>query len=106
MTQLNIFDYAAAVTAREVAVNQVLGHNAKWSEVAMAALRSFAGRVGRSFTTEDFRVANLVAPPGHPNAWGALFNGAAKKGIIRQVGFARPANVRSHSSVVMTWESV
>lgn len=104
MTQLDIFDHAAAEAARDAGIAQTLGHNVKWSTVAMDSLRVFAARVGRAFTTEDFRVSGLVALPNSSNAWGALFCGAAKKGIIRQVGYTRPANVRSHSSVVMTWE--
>jgi predicted deacylase len=102
--QLDLLEYAAAEAARDRGVAKVLGNNGKWSDGAMSALQYFAGACGRAFTTEEFRRAALVDAPAHPNAWGALFNGAAKRGIIRQVGWSRPSNVKSHASVVMTWE--
>ena len=105
MTQMDIFDYAASLEARAAGCQQVLDHNLTWSERALDALRSFAAR-GYVFTTEDFRQSGLIDPPAHSNVWGAFFTNAARKGIIRQVGYGRPSNVRSHASVVMTWEAV
>ncbi len=102
MQQLSFDD---ALKAQQQGIHQVMSHSLKWSDVALDALKAFAVRIGKPFTTEDFRQSALVPEPHHPNAWGAIFNAAARKGVIRQVGFSRPSNIKSHASVVMTWEA-
>lgn len=102
MHQLSFED---AMQAQQRGTAQVISNAPRWADLALEAIKAFAARIGRPFTTEDFRQSALVPDPRHPNAWGAVFNAASRRGVIRQVGFTRPSNVKSHASVVMTWEA-
>ena len=55
-----------------------------WKEAALAIIKAMASS-GMSFSAEDVR--QLAGdPPNHPNAFGAIFNAAAKTGLIIRIG--------------------
>ena len=64
-------------------------------------------RSGREFTGVEVRDRAKViglAPPQHPNAWGAAMGGAARDGIIRATGaYVKSPVVSRHSAVVAVW---
>lgn len=104
--QLDIFDYAESLQKRDEGIQSILAGNVRWSDVAIDALAAFARKIGRQFTMEDFKAAGMVPEPDHHNAWGALCNVAARKGLIRSVGFARAKSVKAHARVISVWEYV
>lgn len=70
----------------DIAMQQVLSHNASWKDVAMNAI------IGLPFATEgtfeDFRnkIVGTTGEPGHHNAWGALANVLIRKGFLQDTG--------------------
>lgn len=60
-------------------------------------------REGYQFTSEDI-TATIGMPPNHPNAVGAILNGATKSGLIRRVGYVQSVRPRSHAAVISLWE--
>ncbi len=55
-----------------------------WKDAALAIIKAMASS-GMTFHAEDVR--GLVGdPPNHPNAFGAVFNAAAKTGLIIRIG--------------------
>jgi hypothetical protein len=73
-----------------------------WSARAMSALRRYLaegpGRDG-AFLAEQFvdwtKTADVAQPP-EPRAWGAVISTAARRGLIRRIGYA-PANTSNRS---------
>jgi hypothetical protein len=108
MTQ-PLFDFAAAERGRDAGMAATLNKEdstppGKWSDRVRDAIVTYGRQARRAFTTEEIRRSGLIEEPHHSNCWGAAMNGALKSGLIRHVGYTRPANRKSHASVVMTWE--
>lgn len=102
--QLDIFD---ALRQREVGMDQVLlSPHEKYREVYMRSIAVLA-RGGAVFTADDAR-ALAGDPPTtcSPNVAGALFNAAAKAGLIEAVGFLRSGRVVGHGNRLLTWRGV
>lgn len=57
---------------------------------------------GGEFTAEDVR-AIAGDPPDHPNALGARFSSAAKRGEIVRVGFRIATRASRHSHPIAVW---
>lgn len=73
-------------------------HNWRQAIALLAAL-------GEPFTSDDVR--GIAGEPwNHPNACGALFNGAARDGLIRQVGYRKSERARLHSHPLTLWQGV
>ena len=59
---------------------------------------------GETFCADDARLMAGDPPAAcSPNLVGALFNHAAKAGLIRTVGFTRSARVKGHGNVLRWW---
>jgi len=102
--QLDIFE---AARQRDVAFDQVVEHsddtyrNKLWATIQALA----AG--GETFCADDARLMAGDPPAAcSTNLVGALFNHAAKAGLIRTVGFTRSARVVGHSNTVRMWRGV
>lgn len=70
----------------------------RWNQ-AIAAL----ARTGEEFTADDVRKI-AGAPTDHENAAGALFNGAARRGLIRRVGYRKSARDVLHAHPIAVWK--
>lgn len=76
-----------------------------WSMVARGYMELFARR-GTDFMAEDVRAyaeSRGFALPPDRRAWGSIFQRAAKKGIIRRVGYAPNKDPGSHCSPKSVW---
>jgi hypothetical protein len=74
-----------------------------WVERADAELNRLAAS-GERFTAET--LTGRVGMPSHPKAVGARFNAAAKRGLIRKVGFTRANRRAAHSRDLAVWQGV
>lgn len=82
---------------------QVEEHNEEWMHRAIEGIRALA-LTHDSFTTEDLRNSNMCRPPNHPNAWGAAFSAAAKRGLIVRAGYAKNRRASAHARIVTVWK--
>jgi hypothetical protein len=73
-----------------------------WADEAYAALRSFAMQHQR-FTSYDFRRACLIDPPTTAKAFGAVFQRAARAGLIVKIGY--DSHPERHLSPTVLWGS-
>ena len=74
-----------------------------WVEKADAELKRLAGS-GERFTAET--LTGRIGMPSHAKAVGARFNAAARKGLIRKVGFTRANRRAAHSRDLAVWEGI
>ena len=103
-------DLYAARIARDAGMSAALSHADRvtdgWAEIAAAALLVFA-RTHARFTAYDFRqayhAAGKPAPP-TDKAFGAVFQRAARDGVIERVGY-QPHPER-HASPTPVWQSL
>ncbi len=66
-----------------------------WKDAALAIIKAMASS-GMTFHAEDVR--GLVGdPPNHPNAFGAVFNVAAKTGLIIRIGDVMAKRDNAHA---------
>lgn len=83
-------------------VATVTEHNEAWMEEAIHAIDVLAfTRAGGTFTVEDLR--RLCPEPKSPNAWGAAFSVAAKKGLIVACGYTANKLPSAHARIVRVW---
>lgn len=83
------------------AANALLSAHTSWRLAAESTLARLAASA-REFTAEDV-TAVCGEPPGHHNAVGGLFIGAAKRKQIKAVGY-RPATRReAHGRILRVW---
>ena len=75
-----------------------------WTAAADEELRRLAA-TGEHFTS-DVLVGAIGAPETHYNAIGARINAAARKGIIRKVGFTKSSRETGHARTIAVWEGV
>lgn len=69
--------------------------------VVVQAIETLAA-TGRTFTSDDlWRLG--VPMPANPNALGALFSAARKRGVIECVGYQPSAREGRNASVVRVW---
>lgn len=71
-----------------------------WKDRADAAIKALAAE-GRDFTAEDVR--HLAGSPTHPNAFGSRFLSAARRGIIRKVGYRNSNRPSLHAHPIAVW---
>lgn len=103
-------DFDAARAAAEAGAQAAAAHADAvapgWTDRAYQALCAFA-RQARSFTSFDFRRAigslGLEKPP-TDKAYGAVFQRAARAGVIRKAGYA--PHPERHASPTPIWEAV
>lgn len=56
---------------------------------------------GREFAADD--VTAVCGQPAHPNATGARFSAASRRGIIEPVGYRQAVRKERHASRMLTW---
>jgi len=71
-----------------------------WKAKADAAIRSLAAS-GAEFGAEEVRA--IAGSPEHPNAFGSRFLQAAKRGLIRKVGYRNSSRPSLHAHPVAVW---
>jgi hypothetical protein len=57
---------------------------------------------GQPFTAEEVR--QIAGDPDRPNAFGAVFNTAARRGLIRKVDYQLATRKSRHRNLVTVWE--
>lgn len=84
--------------------NAESGTDPAWAQRFDARVRELAG-TGKKFTSED--VTSVVGlPPGHPNAIGARMNSAARRGLIKKVGYTEADRETRNAAIVAEWQGV
>ena len=95
-------DEAASLAERDAgAKNALLSAHTSWRIAAEAVLEELA-KSGIEFTADDVR-ARVGRPPGHDNALGGLFIGAAKREEIVAVGFRVSTRREAHARPIRVW---
>lgn len=61
--------------------------------------------VNDTFTADDIRILDMKKPK-HQNAWGSLFSLAARRKLIRRVGYRPSTNPSTHGRVVSVWRGI
>ena len=108
MEEQTLFD---GVEQRDRGIAQAVSHadreSPNWSDKAYDFLLDFL-RTNTKFMAEDVRNASVGIVPAPPSnrAWGAVIVRAAKKGIIRKVGFNKVKNPKAHCTPATEWESL
>lgn len=72
-----------------------------WRPKAKEALSELI-ESGEPFTADDLR-ARVDEKPHHPNAIGALFNGAARRGLIRKIGYQQSTVKSRQAGLQALW---
>lgn len=71
-----------------------------WKVVARQAIDELAARY-HPFTAEDVR--RMVGDPPTEKVIGAIFNAAARAGVIKRVGFVQTRRPSSHATMTSQW---
>jgi len=97
-------DIIEAIRQREAGMDRVLlSADEAYREDYMQAIATLARR-GVEFTADDCRAIAGDPPEScSPNLSGALFNAAAKAGLIEAVGYARSGRVIGHGNRLLSW---
>lgn len=78
----------------------------EWKERAFTALLRFT-LSHRTFTIEELREASPeVGEPPDRRAWGQVPLRAARKGIIRKIGWVEAKDPAVHGNAVSLWETI
>ena len=84
-------------------------HDVLWSEQAQQYLLEFLlASEGAAFLAEDVRAyahKRGISTPPDPRAWGGVFQGARKRGLIRGAGYAMSNNPQAHKRPSTLWVS-
>lgn len=108
MTRIGL-DFSAGESLKESGISAVLASvdatDSSWTGHALSLLEYFAKSV-REFSSDEFRAhfVNQLSEPSHYNAYGALFSVAAKRGIIKHIGYVKSKRAPAHSRVVGVWQ--
>jgi len=96
----DLFDFASARGERDRALSQVSENNEEWMIRALRILPRLKDRYHNGATGEEIRLAlvELVGPPKHHNAWGALIRTAVIHQILADTGeVSQMRTPRSHA---------
>ena len=106
----------AAKAARDAGIKHAADHAEavipSWGDMAYEALRIYAAgkrRSGAAFTSEDVRgsiAAAAVPAPPHLRSWGAVFQRAAREGLIVKSGVVASRAAHCHCAYVAAWKAV
>lgn len=93
---------------KEKGMKGVLHQRPVFKELAAKIIEGFVTK-GESITAERIQIEFMAKYPQcpwpHPNAWGAVINAAAKRGLIRKTGRYIPAiKPASHGREIRVWE--
>lgn len=97
-------DLVEAIRRREQGIAEVEAHSdAEYRYRLIRAIQILADG-GQEFTADDCRrIAGDPPATTHPNIAGALFNAAAKQGLIRMVGYGLSSRPQGHGNLVRRW---
>ena len=87
----DLFSHAAARAARDRGLTQATGHAARFAESAYAAIKAVAERQATVHIDDVLRLG--LAPPHHPNAWGAVWMKAIRDKLIERTVETRPCTL-------------
>jgi hypothetical protein len=91
---------------KDAGMAQAIAAVPTWSQLARAVIEQLADR-GTPFTSEDVtRIVKLprgIVRQNRNNAVGAVMAGAARRGIIRQIGTTKASRSSQHSAVIGVW---
>ncbi len=99
-------DLVEAIHQRELGMERALDPKGEYRSAVEAAIKILA-MAGDEFSSDDVR--DIVGDPPRgvsTNLTGALFNVAAKAGLIQHVGYMISARVKGHGNLVRTWRGV
>jgi hypothetical protein len=92
---------------KEIGQQLVLENAGTWTDQAMYLLERFLKKTSVEFTMDDFRsyASNVgLNEPHHPNAWGALFNHASSRNLIRFSGNVwESTRPEAHKRLIRGW---
>lgn len=76
-----------------------------WSGRCYEFFKTFVRMQNEPFKIEEFRdwVEDKIENPPSLRAYGAITMKAARKGIIRHVGYAKVTNIRAHQANCAVW---
>jgi len=101
MTQQSLEEYGYELAAKGHSL-ALANTDPEWKIAAMDEITRLA-KLGYRFTSEDIR-RKVGPPPASPNAMGALFGAARKKGIIKKTGrLVAPSRPELHGSPLFEW---
>lgn len=103
-TQLS-FGQQARDKGIEKAITNADRVSPSWSVRAYEFFKTFVRMQNESFRIEEFRdwVEDKIENPPSLRAYGAITMKAARKGIIKHVGYAKVTNVRAHQANCAVW---
>ena len=82
----------------------------EWNDKALDCLIMYLGIINNNkFTCEDFRQwisEDLLPPPPHLRAYGAVIVKAKKLKLIKHVGYATCNTPRVHSAISSLWSKI
>lgn len=99
---------------RDEGMKQAADHaeaiNHGWSELAIEFVRAYSViHKGEQFAGEDIRMwaesKGLLIPP-HKRAWGNVILTAAKRGLLRKVGYKKTCNPLAHEAIATLWQGL
>lgn len=103
MSLINCSAIEAGYQAAEIAANNAGG---EWKENAAALFEEYA-RLGVPFHAREARFyaesKGLPAPP-DKRSWGYITTAAARRGLIKKVGFAPLTTPESHGQTMYIWQ--
>lgn len=87
----------------ELALEKAEREKAIWVRLASSALEDLIAS-GSEFSADDVREAMPEGlEPHHPNAWGALFNGYRREGLIELAGYRQSTTKSRNGGVLRMW---
>jgi len=92
----------SGTTLRDAGVEKVTLNTSEGYRESFNRVLGEMADTGQPFSSED--VTAVVGQPSNPNTVGALFIGAAKRGVIRKCGYRQSTRPERHAAVIALWE--
>lgn len=91
---------------KDQGIERVLSNNQDWRERTLEEIVYISHKMDK-FTSDDVRKACCNLTPKNGNAWGAIMNAAAKKGLIKKTGSYVKSKIPSnHGHLNAEWTRV
>ena len=94
----------AAERLKDEGMTLAAGASPAYGTRFLDAIRAFP--MGKRLTSESVTALVGLPPNGSEGAVGAWMNGAARKGLIRRVGFTKAQRANQHATMISEWEKV
>jgi hypothetical protein len=85
MNTPTLFDQPTATQLRDQGIASVTKNEATWLEKAHALIARYPSNEANAEELRTF-VEDRLGAPSHQNAWGGLFIGAVRKGLLTNLG--------------------